>query len=307
MGGVLQGFAVIGSLIALGAILAQVGVLGGDSARMLSRLVFFVATPCLLITLLADADVVHVLSTTLLVSALPVVIVACVYAFVARLWWKRDGGHTMVGVLCSAYVNAGNLGIPIAVYALGDASAIAPMLLLQLLVFSPIALSVLDTIARGHRFAPHRMVLSVVRNPITLAALGGLALAALDLELPAFVGQPVELLAGMAVPGMLLAYGVSLRLGPRIGTGGSAAEVATICALKLVVQPLLAYLLGRFAFGLEGNALLSLTIIAALPTAQNIFVYATRYERSPLLARDTIAFTTALSVPVLLGIAAVLN
>ena len=48
-------------------------------------------------------------------------------------------------------------------------------------------------------------------------------------------------------------------------------------------------------------------MVAALPTARNIFVYATRYNRSTTLARDSIFVTTALSVPVLLTITALLT
>ena len=45
----------------------------------------------------------------------------------------------------------------------------------------------------------------------------------------------------MAVPAMLIAYGVSLRLGPRPGAGEPAGQIATIVTLKLLVQPLVAY------------------------------------------------------------------
>ncbi|MGH3331729.1 MAG: AEC family transporter, partial [Nocardioidaceae bacterium] len=112
--------------------------------------------------------------------------------------------------------------------------------------------------------------------------------------------------AGMAVPAMLIAYGVSLRLGPLPGAGPGAVEIGYITTLKLVVQPLVAYLTARFLLGLGETALLAVTVTAALPTAQNIFVHATRYDRAVLLARDSIFVTTILSVPALVAIAALL-
>ena len=48
------------------------------------------------------------------------------------LMWRRTAGDTVIGTFASAYVNAGNLGLPIAAYVLGDASLIAPMLLTSL-------------------------------------------------------------------------------------------------------------------------------------------------------------------------------
>ena len=77
--------------------------------------------------------------------------------------------------------------------------------------------------------------------------------------------------------------------------------------LKLVVQPLTAYVVARFALGLDDTGLFAVTVLAALPTAQNIFVHATRYGRAEVLARDSIFVTTVLSVPVIVVIAAVLT
>jgi hypothetical protein len=72
--------------------------------------------------------------------------------------------------------------------------------------------------------------------------------------------------------------------------------------LKLVVQPLVAYLIGAYVVGLSGHALLAVTVIAALPTAQNVFTFAMRYGHGVVLTRDAIFFSTVLSLPVILGI-----
>ena len=92
-----------------------------------------------------------------------------------------------------------------------------------------------------------------------------------------------------------------------LGAAGSVAELATTSALKLVVQPLVAYAVARFALGVDGHALLAIVVTSALPTAQNIFVHATRYDRATVLARDTILITTMGSVPVILVVAALLG
>ena len=71
-----------------------------------------------------------------------------------------------------------------------------------------------------------------------------------------------------------------------------------------MVQPLAAYAVGRYALGLDTTQLLAVTVLAALPTAQNVFVIASRYERSTLLARDAIFVSTLASVPVVVLITA---
>jgi malonate transporter len=305
--GVLTGFGTLGAIIGLGFLLAHVGVLRADSQLVLSQLVFFVATPALLFQTLANAPVDQILSSGLAVAALSFVVTSGVYVLLARTVWHRPPGDTVIGGLSSAYVNAGNLGLPITVYVLGTATFIAPVLLLQLLVITPMAFAILDTAVSKRRPSLLGLVSQPLRNPITVGSFLGLLYSLAGWQIPTVVGAPLGLVAGMAVPGVLLAYGISLRLGPRPMAGGPVAELAVVCALKLLMQPLLAYAAARWLFGLDGRALLAATVVAALPTAQNIFVYATRYNRSTTLARDSIFVTTALSVPVLLTITALLT
>jgi len=102
-----------------------------------------------------------------------------------------------------------------------------------------------------------------------------------------------------------VAYGVSLRFGPRIGSG-NGGEVAFVSVLKLCWQPLVAYLVARFLLDLGALEVAGVTMMAALPTAQNVFVYATRFGRAQVLARDCVAVTTIASLPVLVVLAALL-
>jgi malonate transporter and related proteins len=310
--GVLLGFVTIGAVIGLGILLAQFRILGADSQSLLVRLSFYVASPALMITVLSEADISRVFSANLLASVSSVVVVASIYLLLARLVWRRTAGDTVIGTFATAYVNAGNLGLPIAAYVLGDASLIAPMLLTQLLVLQPVGLAMLDMVTfRGRASISRwqqilRIFSRIVRNPLTVGSLLGLLLAVSGLQLPALIADPLHLVAGMAVPAMLLAFGVSLRLGPLPGAGEPPVQVASIVALKLLLQPSCAYLAARL-LGLDGLDLLAVTVIAALPTAQNVFTLAVRYNAGIVLARDSIFLSTILSVPVLIVIAALLS
>src|SRR4029453_13190740 len=104
---------------------------------VLTRVAFYVASPALMITVLGSTDVDRLLSANLIASLGSVAVSAPIAVLVARLLWRREAGDTVIAAFCSAYVNAGNLGLPIAAYALGDAALIAPMLLVQLLVLQP--------------------------------------------------------------------------------------------------------------------------------------------------------------------------
>jgi malonate transporter and related proteins len=302
----LVGFAIITIIIGVGFLLAQLRILDETAQGVLTRLAFYVASPALMITVLGGTDVHRLFSANLIASLGSVVVAATSTILLTRLVWKREAGDTVIAAFCSAYVNAGNLGIPIAAYALGDAALVAPMLLAQLIILQPSGLSVLDAITHvpSPGISPRRLLLirltRPLRNPLAVGSLIGLALALTGIKLPMIINAPLTLIGGMAVPAMLLVFGISLRLGPRPGAGEPPIQIGTLVLIKLIVQPIVAYLIGAYLVGLTGHNLLAVTVIAALPTAQNVFTFAMRYDRGVILARDTIFVATVLSVPVIL-------
>jgi len=125
-------------------------------------------------------------------------------------------------------------------------------------------------------------------------------------KLPAVTFGPFALIGAAAAPLALLTFGMSIAVPRAAGQTTRPRELVMVTMLRSVVSPLLALLLGR-ALGLEHAALRAVVAMAALPTAQNVLVYATRYGRGQALARDAGMVTTALAVPVLLVIAAMLG
>ena len=309
MTGVLTGFAALATVIAVGWLVGRSRILGAGAEIVLSRVSFYVATPALLFLTLGAADPGTVLSPALAATAGSAVLVAVLYVAVVWWRWRPSAADVTVGALSSSYVNAGNLGVPVAAYVLGSASYVAPVLLFQVLVIAPVGLAVLAGSRTPAGAAPSRWrrLSQPIRTPVVVGCGLGLALAASGLTLPGPVLEPVRLLAALAVPAALLAYGMTLHGAPRPASGDGAGQVWLSVVLKTVGQPLLAYALGRWVAGLDGTALLAVTVTSALPTAQNVFVYGSAYGVGTVLARDAILLSTVLSVPVLLAIALVLS
>lgn len=300
----LIGFTTILVVIAAGAGLAHVGVLDRRSQRTLGEIAFFVASPALMVVTISR---VHLESAAANLAASSVSLAACFAAYVAlaRLRWGLPTGPLLIGGLSSSYVNAGNLGIAMAAYVVGDITVVVPTLVVQMMVVQPVALVVLDRLTgRGEGVAS--ALRRLVTNPLTLAAVVGVVLAVTGWRLPRVAEDPLELMAGAAIPLMLMSYGAALRLSPPLGKAGHNGEVLLASVLKLVVMPVIAWSVA-VALGIEGRALLGVVITAALPTAQNIFLHATRYRVGEDVARETILITTLASLPVALLVAVVLG
>ena len=310
MQGALAGFFTIGAIVVAGVLLAHFKVLGDLHRALLNRLAFLVASPALIFSLVAQANLVHLFSHTLVVSMLAIVLAALAYLVAARVLFGRFGARTVIGTLCACYTNAGNLGLPIAAAIMGDMAWMAPIMLVQVGLMQPLALAVLDTRqARraGAALTWHTYLTLPFRNPITTAVLAGVAINLSGYSVPELLMTPIQLVGAIAVPSMLLAFGISLRLDPMTGRGPHVPEVWLIQPIKVLLQPLVAWALGAFVFGLSGVELLAVTVIAGLPAAQNIYVIASRYEVGELLARDSIFTSTLLAVPTITVIAALLG
>ncbi|MBO0680364.1 AEC family transporter [Mycolicibacterium sp. S2-37] len=303
---VLEAFAVIGVVIGVGAIVGRTGVLGENARVVLNRVAFHIGVPALLLLTLSRATLDQIFSLPLLVSAL-----ACFSSFamcyaVFTLIRRRARGDATIASWTGSYVNAGNLGIPLSAYVFGDTTAISAIILFQSVVMAPVGVAILTSDVRP-RPSAGRQLKTLVTNPIIAASAIGLALAATGLDISGPLADPFELLADLAIPTVLLAFGISLTAGIGEKARADRLDVGIASAFKLVAMPAVAYALARWVFGADDEQLLLVTVLAALPSAQNINAYASVYRRSESLARDVTLITTAVSVPVITAVVAVLS
>lgn len=306
MGGVLSGFAAIWLVVGVGWLLAHTRILRADSQQVLTRVSFFAGNPALLLVMMSTADIRRLFAWNLLVTVLATVVTGLVYLAIARQWWHPDRMQRVIGCFSAAYVNAGNMGLPIAAYVLHDVTWIAPLLLVQVGIFQPLGLALLDAeVARqqGQHVGVWRYASLPFRNPMTIAVLTGLALNLTGVAIPGVLKTPLSMLGGLAVPTMLVAFGVSLRLGPLPGRAGRTPELVGISLLKVVFQPLLALVLARLV-GIDHAATVAVVVLAGLPTAQNVFTHAVRYQTDIPLARDVVFVTSIASIVSVAGLAA---
>ncbi|TDE00754.1 AEC family transporter [Jiangella asiatica] len=305
MTNVVTGFAVIVTIIAIGYVLGRRDVLGPTGPLVLSRLAFWVASPSLMFHTVAEADLTAMVSKPLISTGGSVLVVMTVFAVAG--WWRGwSTSYTTLGALCSGLVNAGNLGIPIAAYVLGDATLVAPIFLMQTIVIVPVALTILDLAGHTATVPLWRRFLTPLQSPVTVGSLAGVAVAASGVAIPEPVMEPFVLVGSMSIPAVLIVFGISLCGSSWPGRGPDRRPLALAMALKSVVHPGAAWALGVLA-GLSRDELLAAVVLSALPTAQNALTYAIRYGQATTLVREAVLVTTIASLPVLVVVAAVLR
>jgi predicted permease len=193
-----------------------------------------------------------------------------------------------------AFGNSGNLGLPLCLFAFGNEG-------LGLAIGFYLVGSVTQFLI-GPLFQGRQPVWrTLLTTPVNYAALTGLGLLATGTQLPLWMGNSISLLAGMAIPLMLVA------LGHALGSFGvqRLPVAAGIAAARLGLGFAMGYGL-TLALGLEGTARGVVIIESAMPVAVFNYLLAARYDRHPGDVAGAILLSTLLSfatLPLLLLVA----
>lgn len=142
---------------------------------------------------------------------------------------------------------------------------------------------------------------TVIKNPLIIACLAGMAVNLLGLELPAMVENFTTIIGRGSLPLGLLAVGASLQLSS-IQKAGS--ELTYACLLKLVLMPLLMWL-SCTLFGVDKLSTAVAVLFAALPGSPLSYILAKQLGGDTKLMSSIIAVQTCISMislPVVIGL-----
>lgn len=306
MQGVMQGFAVV--LILIGVGLATSRFLPAKRqaiSKGLTPLIFYVTNPALMFILLADADLGVVLGVFTPIALVTAALTGALFAVISRLLFKTPVHNLSAAAMATSYVNAGNIGIPLAIYAVGSTTPAVSVLIAQLLVIAPAYLFMFALTARklnpeSQELPLGRTILKSIANPVTVATAIGACFSFFNLRLPEVLHAPLEMLGNASIPLLLMAFGMSLYGQKPLSEKEGRPEVLLASAFKVVVMPAIAWQIGRFVFGLESIELMGVVVMAALPTAQNVLLFSQQFSLKPTVPREVILASTFLSIPVAL-------
>lgn len=289
-------FAVIGAGYAAG----RFGWMGPTASGELNRFVIALGLPAMLFLVMAEADWGRLWQPGFVAAF---VLGACLMLLAVMAWRLRRGeGLTAAALqgLNAGYANVGYMGFSIcgAVFGPGSVALVSVATILTASVVLAVALTLMEA-GRQAEAHPLRLGLrvgaSLLRNPVVAAPLLGAAWAMAGITMPESLASVARMLGAAASPCALLAIGLFFALpAARMPEGGGLP--IGIAALKLLGQPLLAWLLGRFAFGVEGEALGVLVLLSALPTGTGAFMLADRYRTNLAATSRVILLSTAASV-----------
>ncbi len=297
-------------LVALGFVAVRASVLDPGGVRGLVTFVFNFALPVLLYQNMAGMEIPERIPWTILVAFyVPALATYAVGMAVARWGFGRPTHEQAIFGMAASFSNTVFLGIPIALPALGPEAALPVFLIIAFhsATFMPLTLALVH-LGRGEGVSASEqaatLAKALVKDPIVMGILIGLAANLGSVTLPGWLDRLAGLLATAAMPCALFAMGASLAGNPS-GTDGAAPW--TLAALKLMVHPLLVWVVAVPVLGLGGVWADAAVLMAAMPTGVNVYLFGARHAVAAPVAARTVLVASVASVVTISAFLAVMG
>jgi predicted permease len=196
--------------------------------------------------------------------------------------WLRRGNlpEATIAAIVGAYANVGYMGPGLTLAALGSAAAVPTALIFTFdSTFFFAAVPFLMAVSGVERESRWKMALGIARrvftHPFIVATMLGVVFAALQTRPPVAIDKILDYLANAAAPCALFTLGVTVALRPLASV---PSEIPILVAIKLVLHPLIAWVLFSAVGGFEPVWIYTAVLMAALPPALNAYVMARQYE-----------------------------
>ncbi|MBY6160985.1 AEC family transporter [Mameliella alba] len=279
------------ALICLGFVLMRKGFPDPAFWPAAERLNYFLLFPALLVSSLVKAPLDDPQILRLGAAALATITLAVVAMAIARRVFPAPAARFGPSVQGAVRFNT-YLGLAVTASIAGSAGVERAAVYLAICVPFVNVLSIMALSERDVLRRPGALLKTMLRNPLILACLLGIALALLDLGLPFGIGTFLELLARGSLPLGLLCVGAALQ--PK-ALGRDGLVVGGNAALRLLGMPMLAALVA-WGFGLNGVEALVLVVFSAIPTAPTAYVLTRQLNGDGTLMAGLVTFQTLAAV-----------
>ena len=261
----------------------------GINSRPISQLSFYIFSPCLVFMLITNNELGNTEILQMMVyPALLALFIGSVTYLVGRAL-KLERRLLIATILAAIFMNAGNYGLPVNLFAFGEPALAHASLFF--VTMSILTYTVGVVIASMGSYSLKDSLVGLYKVPAIYGVIFAFLYSNLDLTLPLPLERTVTLLSNAAIPSMLIILGMQLQ---RTKWNGYPRELALAGTMRLLIAPLLAAGLSLF-FGIAGPARQAYILESAMPTAVFTTILATEYDLEPAFIATAVLTTTLIS------------
>lgn len=280
-------------IMAAGYLCRRLALFGESGVKTMNNLIFRVFLPCLLFRNAYNTGALSEINWWILAfaAASAILLFALLFALIPLIVKDNPSrGALIQGIGRSNYAL---FGIPLAALMFeGRADAVAALLVAVVVpLFNMLSVITLE-VFRGGRVKAGKILTGILKNPLIVATLLGLAFRLSGLKLPQILLTPLADLSKIASPFSLFVLGGSFEFS-KITVNARLLALGVLG--KLIISPLI-FTAAAVALGFRGAELGSLMIVFMSPTAVSSFPMAQQMGANGELAGQQVVLTTVFSV-----------
>jgi hypothetical protein len=286
-------------LILLGFAAGKLRNLPEAGLSWMNFFVVYLALPALFFRLLSEtpfeqlANISFVAATTF-TTYIVFAISFCIGVVATR---GNIGESTILGI-AGAYSNVGYMGPGLTLAVLGEQATVPTALILAfdnalMFILAPLLMALAGSDDDNFLDTLKQIAVRIFTHPFILATIAGVLAAAFEFQPPKAVNTMLLYLSNAAAPCALFAMGVNIALRP---VGRIPLELPLVLSVKLVLHPVLVFLLLSWLGGFEPLWVATAVLMSCLPPATNVFVIAQQYGTYVQRASSFVLIGTAVSI-----------
>lgn len=287
-------------MIAIGFVCDKAKLFTEKAARMLVDFLLYIVVPCMLVRSFTKIELTRHNLLMFLLSLLLAFTTHFIAIALNLPFFRKKNDENPIYKYASIYGNVGFMALPLASEILGDEGVFYcanGVIAFNIITF-------IHGIKIMNRDGFKLNFKNLVLNPGIISVIIGLPLFLLQVKLPVLIEQPMSYLAELNTPLAMLIFGTYLA-NTDLKTMFTDKKIYLAAFLKLLAMPLLC--LGIYHIcGVSGTLLVACAITACVPSANNTFMFASKYGRDTGLASKTVALVSLFSIitmPVVIAIA----
>ncbi len=281
------------AIMTIGVMIRKAGLITPPEQKRFNRIVFVCCFPAMMFMNLYGKDIASAINLKLIIYAVAVLLI--LYAVTVVVVLKLEPSQKSRGAMIQAIYRSNFviMGIPVVqnVFGRGELAMTAVVVTVVVPIFNVLAVVTLE-IFRGSKPNFKDILVNLAKNPIILGAIAGIIAILLNIKLPSFIENPINLMGDAATPMTLLLLGASFNF----ESAAKEKRNLIICIVgRLIVFPLIG-LTGAILMGFRGVALLTLVAMLAAPSAVTSYTMAQSMDSDYELAGNCVIFSSLFSI-----------
>lgn len=291
-------------LVGTGALCYKIRLISKEGNASLTNLVLYVVNP-LLILVSYQQDFSYHLLKGLGIAFILSVIGFGILGFFAFVFIRKDSSDAVVERLNAEYSNCGFMGIPLAL-ALFGAEGVFYVTAVNT------AFNIIVWTFGVYSVTKDKKMISakkIATNPTILATALGFLLFLFRIEISDIIFTPCDYIASTVTPLAMIVAGVTIAQN-NILKAFLKPRIYLVCALKLVIVPVLLAFLFVLIPDINGTAVTTALMCLSCPSATIATMFAIRFNKGANYSAQMFGITTILSVvtlPLVIGLYTALN